>query len=125
MKADTVQSAVVLGLFCAVLMSGLFWMRREAAVYGEAEEVVYVLRGISRDEIERSADGIEMDLTQSEFLELLKTPPWREYGLHELYVDVPLKEDEFMWFRVNDEYHVCLHMDGGIGWLTQGRRPGE
>lgn len=124
MKADSLKTVAVFAVLGTGILAGLLWMHRHASLYGHAEEVVHVLTRVSRSEhVDWSADESTIEITPSEFLEILKKPPWQKHGLHELYVDVPLEEGEFMWFRVNAEYHICLRSDAGIHWLSGGKDP--
>ena len=83
-------------LFILILLIGIFlvpfaWLFSFRASWGPAEESADKLHAISYDVIEK-------ELTEQEILDLLETTEYRDYGLRDLYIDIPKRDGELIRF---------------------------
>ena len=90
-------------------------MHRFRASYGPAEIVATKLNVI-RHEI------LENKLTESEILNLLQTPDYRDLGLHGIHIEIEKIGNELIWFSPNEKYNIGLDTDGCILWMHNGTR---
>ena len=96
----------------------MVWMQRFSSSYGEAEEFVRRLQTVLRaDVVGVSVDG-EIQQSQQEFLAILRESEYVNFRLHEKHLDIPLKDGEFIWFKVNDEYSIGIGTDRRIFWMV-------
>jgi len=124
-KAETVKVCIAVAVLLSPLIGGMVWLQQFRSSYGEAEEVVDQLQAVLRaDVVDISADGVIQE-SQEDFLARLRKPEYAIYRLHEMYVDIPLKDGEFIWFKVNEEYNVGIGTDCRILWMVDGNRGDE
>jgi hypothetical protein len=102
----------------AVLLVPIAWMANHRATWGPAEHTADVLHSLA-------GEIIEKHLTESELIELLKSPDFKQNGIHEFHVDIDKRPDELIWFAPNKKYTVGLSKQGSVIWMVNGKRTGD
>ena len=114
------STKTMLGLISviAVLLVPIAWMVNRSATWGPAEHTADVLHNLA-------GVIIENDLTESEIIEFLKSSEYKHHGIHEFHVEIEKHSDELIWFAPNNKYTVGLSTNGGVIWMTNGKRHGD
>ena len=102
----------------SVLLVPIALLMNHSGTWRPAEHTADVLYGLA-------GDIIENNLTETEILELLKSPDCEHHGIHDFYVEIEKRPNELIWFAPNMKYNVGLSNDGKVIWMVNGKRSGE
>ena len=102
----------------ALLLMPIAWLMNHSASWGPAEHTADVLHSLA-------GEIIENNLSESEIIELLKSPDLKHHGIHEFHAKIEKQPNELIWFAPNDKYTVGLSRNGGVIWMINGIRAGD
>lgn len=102
----------------ALLLVPVAWLLNHSATWGPAEHTADVLHSLA-------GEIIENEMTETEIIELLKSPDLKHHGIHEFHTGIEKKPDELIWFAPNNKYTVGLAKNGGVIWMVDGKRSGD